>query len=507
MTENDLKKLLSEELDKIAPSMSPKVKKAPIGESNGTKREPVKAGIKREQSQPSNGIKREPVKAGIKREQSQPSGGIKRKPHKAGIKKNPFKYKGFTIGSIAAVLVIAIVLSIALPIALNRKPNPPSVALSNQGYIQMDINPSVELLYDKDFKVTKVLSNNSDGDVLLNDQSFYSSLIGKNADEVATMIVKRSGELGFIKPEGDNVVRVISVNDDDTSSTTALDKIADNIQDSMSKMGVFCVVAKEKKDKSYLEEKFGTAVDNVNDALAQLQDKATNYFERISSDLNTSIDELQKYYEQQITETVRAELVAECNRIVKTRALLAQTNQLNDKIKSLSKTGWLGYWYYLDNPKYITAQIRPVFDKMTTVLDEISRNRDGATIDSEIDLGAIIATYKMINEQKLLEFGNKTLEEFKGYVGIISDMLKGANEQFVAKIEELLDSTVTDVQEFLINAKERVNDMSESLSEAYSNIFYQPRPAISTASYEQRYNAIIKEYGSIENYYASKHNK
>ena len=467
MTENDLKNLLSQELDKIAPSMSAKVKKAPIGESDGIKREPTKA----------------------------------------GIKKNPFKYKGFTIGSIAAVLVIAIVLSIALPIALHRKPDQPSVAFSNQGYIQMDINPSIELLYDKDFKVTKVLSNNSDGDVVLNDQAFYSSLIGKSADEVATMIVKRSGELGFIQPNSDNVVKVLSVNDNDKNSTLALDKIATNIQDSMSQMGVFCVVAKEKKDKSYLEEKFGTAVDNANDALSQIQDKATNYFERISGDINVSIDELQRYYEQQITETLRAELIAECNRIVKTRALLEQAVQLNEKIKDLSKLKLLGYWYYLDNPNSISADIQPYYDQMTAVLAEISLNRDDATIDSELALSTVLATYNMIDEIKLLELGNKTLDELKGCVGVIANMLKGANEQFASKIEELLGSTVSDVQEFLTNAKERVNEMSESLSETYSNIFYQPRPAISTASYEQRYNAIIKEYGSIENYYASKHNK
>ncbi len=342
---------------------------------------------------------------------------------------------------------------------------------------------------------------------MLNDQAFYSSLIGKSADEVATMIVKRSGELGFIQPNSDNVVKVLSVNDNDKNSTLALDKIATNIQDSMSQMGVFCVVAKEKKDKSYLEEKFGTAVDNANDALSQIQDKATNYFERISGDINVSIDELQRYYEQQITETLRAELIAECNRIVKTRALLEQAVQLNEKIKDLSKLKLLGYWYYLDNPNSISADIQPYYDQMTAVLAEISLNRDDATIDSELALSTVLATYNMIDEIKLLELGNKTLDELKGCVGVIANMLKGANEQFASKIEELLGSTVSDVQEFLTNAKERVNEMSESLSETYSNIFYQPRPAISTASYEQRYNAIIKEYGSIENYYASKHNK
>ena len=481
MTENDLKKLLNQELDNIAPSMSEKVKKAPIV---------VSAGIKRESLDTTDGIKREPIKAGIKRE-----------PSKTKMRKN------FTIGSIAAALVIAVVLSIALPIALGGgNTETPSFSISNMGYIQMDINPRFEMIYDNNFKVTKVLSGNQDGDVVLNDQTFYSSLIGKDADVVATMLTKRSGELGFVDVNQDNVVKIISVNDNDTDSNSVLAKVANNIQDSMKEMGIFCVVAKEKKDKSYLEEKYNTAIDNANEALAKIQNTSTNYFERLSSDINVSIDELKKYYEQQLSESLRAQLIAECNRITKTRALLQQAQLLNDEIKALSTLKLLDYWYYKDYPDKITNEIRTAYGKMTLVLADIATSRDGVEITSEIDLNIVAAAYNLIDEQKLLEFGNKTLDELKDCVGIIADMLKDINAKFSEKITCLINSTASNVQEFLQYSQQRVSEMTTLLNETYYAIFNQDRPAISQSTFDQRYDEIVREYGSIENYYESRHN-
>ena len=61
----------------------------------------------------------------------------------------------------------------------------------------VDVNPSVAVLLDKDFKVEKVLSENADGDAVLSDGAFASSLLGKSAEEAAKLLAERTAQMGF----------------------------------------------------------------------------------------------------------------------------------------------------------------------------------------------------------------------------------------------------------------------------------------------------------------------
>ena len=118
MNDKDLKRRLEDELESIAPKMSQRVANAPIGTSS--------------------------------------EGGAKRA-------RAPRRKIRFTVAvsAIAAVLVIAIVLAVVVPPLFETVPEQ-----GEAGYLLMNINPDVEILFDEDGKVTSVKSGNADADVL-----------------------------------------------------------------------------------------------------------------------------------------------------------------------------------------------------------------------------------------------------------------------------------------------------------------------------------------------------
>lgn len=160
MNDKDLKRRLEDELESIAPKMSQRVANAPIGTSS--------------------------------------EGGAKRA-------RAPRRKVRFTVAvsAIAAVLVIAIVLAVVVPPLFKTVPEQ-----GEAGYLLMNINPDVEILFDEDGKVTSVKSGNADADVLLADESFRSSLVGESVDTAAAAVAERALEMGYI--DGDATHRMRS---------------------------------------------------------------------------------------------------------------------------------------------------------------------------------------------------------------------------------------------------------------------------------------------------------
>ena len=111
MDEKELKRLLEKELDALTPSMSEKVRKAPV----------LKTEEKREKS--AHKIDVRPVKRNIR----------------------PYIY-----GAVAAVLVIAIALAVIIPGVFGGGED--VTPTYSAGYLRMDINPSVEIVYDSNNK-------------------------------------------------------------------------------------------------------------------------------------------------------------------------------------------------------------------------------------------------------------------------------------------------------------------------------------------------------------------
>lgn len=106
-------------------------------------------------------------------------------------------------------------------------------------YIDVDINPSVELLINEDAKVLSTKSLNADAQKLLRDLK----LVNKPVKQAISEIVTASQQLGFISPEKNNTVLVsASINENYTdkqkdSQQTKLDIILTEVKEISVKVG------------------------------------------------------------------------------------------------------------------------------------------------------------------------------------------------------------------------------------------------------------------------------
>ena len=233
MNDKDLKRRLEDELESIAPKMSQRVANAPIGTSS--------------------------------------EGGAKRA-------RAPRRKVRFTVAvsAIAAVLVIAIVLAVVVPPLFKTVPEQ-----GEAGYLLMNINPDVEILFDEDGKVTSVKSGNADADVLLADESFRSSLVGESVDTAAAAVAERALEMGYI--DGDatspDAVGLTVVGGDGVA------KIGAAVRAAFVDAGAACVVVAKTADRAWLAERFDVAEGELKDMLAEVEKGADAFFERTAQDL------------------------------------------------------------------------------------------------------------------------------------------------------------------------------------------------------------------------------
>lgn len=97
------------------------------------------------------------------------------------------------------------------------------------GYIDVDINPSIELVVDKEFEVLKTKALNEDAKKITKELEAK----GKDAYSVINDFLDKCEEYGYIDPQGDNVVLVSASIDDsaakDSEENQELDKFLFNI--------------------------------------------------------------------------------------------------------------------------------------------------------------------------------------------------------------------------------------------------------------------------------------
>lgn len=466
MDEKKLKQLLDKELESIAPSMSEKVKKARIL----TKPE------QREKSTQKIDVR--PVKRSAR----------------------PFIY-----GAVAAVLVIAIALAVILPPMLGG--NGTDVPVYQAGYLRMDINPSVEFVYDKDNKVTAVKSANSDADLLLSGE-LVKKVQGMPVEQAVAIVAEEAGKLGYISPDEDNAVMITVVE----GNAERMDKIiADTkaaIENSFMKNGVFVAVVAVKENADWLAQQYGTAANSLSEAVNGVVAKADSYFEQLAADNQSGLAVLKSYYEKEVFGYLKDLLQAECLKITRTRELLHQASDLNDAIKSYNlKNTWLAtdYWDTVKTDDWKEDdELVKLCAYMSDVLGKIEVLRDDA-VDNSADLLALVLAYDwFIDENLLQDIGNATLDELKGSLDDIVEKLEKLNVEITSAIRNALAFVPGTVQEFLDGTQAVIDSMREELNEIYLEYYSDEREELSQEDYDARYQNIIEEYGSLEAYWQSR---
>ena len=111
----------------------------------------------------------------------------------------------------APVLIIAILASVLIGILANRD-NGPEIDMIDKkgGYFIIDVNPSIELSYDKDGNIKEAIPLNEDAEIVL----YNLDLVGKNYKDVIDLIVEKLIELKYIEKENTNAILTTAVSED-----------------------------------------------------------------------------------------------------------------------------------------------------------------------------------------------------------------------------------------------------------------------------------------------------
>ena len=466
MDEKELKKLLDKELDKLAPSMSKKVKNAPI------------------------------ITVSEKAEKSAHRIDIKPVPKHSGSKK-------FAIGAIAAVLVVAIALAVILPPMLGG--GDPDATYS-AGYLRMDINPSVEFVFDGDGKVTAVKSANSDADVLLTGE-LRNSVKGMNVDEAAATVAEEAGKLGYIVPETENAVR-ITVVVNGAKADEVIGKTTAAIENRFMQRGVLVAVVSVKRSADWLAEQYGAAATDLKSAVESVASKADEYFEQLAKENQSSLDKLKEYYEKEVFGYLTDLLKAECAKITVTREYLHKAQTLNDEIKSYNfAQSFLkkDYWETVKTDEWKEDEsLAELVEDMSSLLERIGKIRDDE-IDGYAELLALTTLYDLfIDEEWIYDIGNATLEEIKGSLDYIVQELEKLNVTITDGIRDAFAKVPSSVGEFLDGTQSAIDGMREELEEIYLEYFEQDREYLTREDYDSFYTRIESEYGSLEAYWEAR---
>lgn len=464
MDEKELKKLLEKELDALTPSMSEKVRKARI------------------------------VTSQEKREKSTQKIDI------PAVRKR--KVKPFVFGAIAAVLVIAIALAVILPPMFGGTQDTP--VTYDAGYLRMDINPSVEIVYDKDNKVTAVKSANGDADMLLSSE-FREQLSGRPVDEAAAMIAEEAGKLGFVDVENNGAIKLTVVADNAEQQDEVLTKTSAAIETNFMQKGVFVAVVAVKENADWLAEQYGTAADDLSEIVNAVAAKADNYFEQLAKANADSLEQLKAYYEKEVFEYLKDLLAAECNKIGRTRELLYKAKDLNERISSYNALLFgADYWATIASDDWKNdATLAAMVNEMKDVLDKIETLRDDP-VDNGADLFGLVMAYDLfIDEEWIAEIGNATLDELKGCLDDIVSALETVNVEITSAVKEAVALVPATVQEFLDGTENVINGMRTELQNVYLDLYEQQREEISREDYDGYYLKLTSQYGSLEAYWDS----
>lgn len=466
MDEKELKRLLEKELDALTPSMSEKVRKAPV----------LKTEEKREKS--AHKIDVRPVKRNIR----------------------PYIY-----GAVAAVLVIAIALAVIIPGVFGGGED--VTPTYSAGYLRMDINPSVEIVYDSNNKVTVVKSANSDADVLLSDE-LRAQLKGMPVDQAAATIADEAGKLGYIEPEEQGALKITVVAGTDKQSEEVASKATAAIENTFMERGIFVAVLAVKENADWLAEQYGTVSGDLKQAVNGVAEKADNYFRQLAEKNQNGLEALRQYYEKEVFEYLKDLLEAECAKISRTRVILHEIKSINDDISEYTGLGWFGgYWETVNDEKWQSdpAMVEK-FERMESALKKLYDLReDDITFSSSMGLDTVVGLYdEFVNEDWISGLGNATLDELKGKLDDIVNALKSLNVQITSAIRDAVAFVPSTVEDFLDGTENVINGMRAELSDIYYEYYSEDREEYSREDYDDFYLAIVNEYGSLEAYWNSR---
>lgn len=436
MIKRNIKKMLSEELEHLAPSLSEEARSYPLPR----------------QTEPSEPVRR------------------------------PFFFRRLAAIAIAAVLV----LTLAAPALYFGTVRHPSVVV-------LEINPVVALSTDPMDRVTAAVSRNRDGDLLLADPQFADALIGKTSAEAAVLLASRAVELGYFEETG-GAVRVSAANEIGFRADRLRKQVSESLTEYFCEQGIWAAVLSRKVSISDL-----TGVGLTGQSVEQIAQALTSSPVRVQDLENQQVTEetLDVSYVARLQQYA-LEVVANVGQTMKNKKIdLAELHSLSEQIKAHEENpGYLfgllaqDYWELLTAGE-LGDGISALMQKMTALLENYRLNYD-QEIDSGNTLFLLYHFYDILDLDELQSL-------FEDLINGISDLafdlqldllLSFLNEDgsLAAWIDGLfsgLEQPPQSVEEYEEQTQQMLLREAEMRAEAAAEFNRQSREPISRTQYQE----------------------
>ena len=215
------------------------------------------------------------------------------KPERA---KRPKRGLAFAMSAVACVLVIAIALAVVFSLPTSDKPTPPINAGNvSDTLVLIDINPSFEIVADKDGNVKSVTGVNSDARIVLLGKNYT----GVSVYEACADIIKTSINLGYVNNKHGQV-NISAYNEDDAISKQYIDLLTGNVNDMVTASGGTVVATDGEAAKQKLIDEIIAAYGTT----AGLDDKTVLELHRILKQYDPTkekeLDKLEDLWEEEL---------------------------------------------------------------------------------------------------------------------------------------------------------------------------------------------------------------
>lgn len=344
--------------------------------------------------------------------------------------------------------------------------------------LYIDINPSLALTLDENYKVRKAVSRNADGDTLTENDEFSESLIGLSAADAAVKVAEqaaRSGYFDFFDKGNETEYNEMSVTlKSSEGSETALSGIRDSLVDYFCDEGIYVYVnAAEESDpdagetRKALESRPASYVEWVADTQSAeemtLLTEETAY--RYASDLLK--DALRKY------------------------DLFRSIDDLNARIREDPDNPLgLSYWTINrdlnDNVRTLCAETERQLEALYLLygVDGRSSYLAYSAAKTAYDASVLLADVDALRE---LDKAGINAQTFGG-IGNLSVRVNYfyfvSNDILYDLVTDIWNGAVATVEELLSDLGSLIADRAETLLERYSAVFALPRESIGATEYD-----------------------
>ena len=401
-----------------------------------------------------------------------------------------------TFRIVAAATACTLLLAVLLPVLLVLAP-----FANTGGVILMEINPAVRLYTDENGAVTAVYSENTEGDILLSDQTFAASLRGIPAADAATKLAERAFAAGFVR-EGESAVRFTVAADKNASAEELQSALESSVTSYFCETGLFVPVLSRTAELSIFGE------GNAREQAEKAQGTPATVTEREAA--ATDPNDVEESYRDSLLRYTRE--VTDC--VYRTasgkKAALAEIDKLNEQITAHEDNEYhRSYWFLAELPNFRpTENLAALMVQMEQKLDEYEV-RYGQTLDG-MTFWALHSFYKSFDLAALKEGMDDLLSLIEYFTDIFDpsvfiNIIAGddALAQAVTALFDGIGTLPETVEGYVESALEMLRrETAMALFENRAEAEKQ-RPALSYEEYRQKMQELADKFGNFEDFWNS----